>query len=199
MDRRLSAAGKVLSANLHPFSQRTSWQGSPGQHVLQFVALTVLLVLPPAWQPQWQGHWGLFFLTLISLCAPHHSLTWSCCTTRLWEPTCESLVPVLTRNVTRERIRQIKGICFCSVEAQLRHVLPLQMWGDQPFLYHLFGSPQGHEAHCQFLCIHPIAKCTANKARVSAEELLYRLLSPFLLEAELCCSANQPSNWVNTT
>lgn len=38
---------------------------------------------------------------------------------------------------------------------------------------------------CQFLCIRPIATFIANRPSVPAEELLYRLLSPFLLEAEL--------------
>lgn len=104
------------------------------------------------------------------------------------------------QKVTREWLRLMKDIWFCCMKTQLSHVLPLQLREISPPFASILATPcsQHHVIHHQALCIHPIATCIANSPRVSAEELSWRLLSRFLLEAELCCFANQHSSWVNT-
>lgn len=187
MDRDF-AANKALSANRRRFSQWTGWWASPA--------------LPPLWTQQWQGHWDLLFLALMSLHAPRHGLSWSCCTARPWKPVAAELcacrknekwwgkglscwkASVLLREGTAQPRSALAGVGGTALALPTFWQLP---------------RPQGCMTHRQFLCVHPIATFIANRPWVRAEELLYRLFSPILLEAELCCSANQHSSWANTT
>lgn len=158
--------------------------------MLQPAITGVLRALPPACA---RG------LTLSDLpCAPHYCLSWCCFTTELWKPTC--FLCYENQKVTREWLKLMKGIWFCCLKTQLSHVLPLQLREVSPFAS-ILATPcaQHYVIHHQTLCIHPIATCIANSPRVSAGELLWRLLSCFLLEAELCCFTNQHSSWMNTT
>lgn len=148
--------------------------------------------------------WGLALSDLPHV--PHHCLSQHCFTTELWKPTCfeEQFFFAIffyeEQKVTREWLRLMKDIWFCCMKTQLSHVLPLQLREISPPFASILATPcsQHHVIHHQALCIHPIATCIANSPRVSAEELSWRLLPRFLLEAELCCFANQHSSWVNT-
>lgn len=202
MDRGLSAANKVLSVCLNPSSVWMSWWGGPVASTC--CSLPSLVSFLP-------------FLLLV------HGMDLGA--RSFWSPPCSTSLPFPTllyhrtmethmfwraifflpffyeeQKVTREWLRLMKDIWFCCMKTQLSHVLPLQLREISPPFASILATPcsQHHVIHHQALCIHPIATCIANSPRVSAEELSWRLLSRFLLEAELCCFANQHSSWVNT-
>lgn len=164
---------------------------SCGQHMLQPATTGVLPALPPACA--WHGLGGSLFL--ISLCptaCPDVALPQNYGNPHVF-------------SVMKSKKWQGNGLSWWKTSgfAAWRHssaMCCLCSWGKSVLLPAFWQPPVlSTVIHHQALCIHPIATRTANSPRVSAGELLWRLLSRFLLEAELCCFANQHSSWVNTT